>query len=63
MEASGDSLLVLYKVFFSGGGGGEVTGFEIVTTIMAKSRGTLNSITRQIPKFFEIYTQSTVNGL
>ena len=30
---------------------------------MTKSKGTLNTITRQIPKFFEIYTQRSVNGL
>ena len=29
---------------------------------MAKSRDTLDTITRQIPKFFEIYTQRSVNG-
>ena len=52
MEALSDSLLVLYEVFFflflGGGGGlgkGVVTGFKIVTTIVAKSRGTLNTIT------------------
>ena len=42
------------------------TGFKIVATIVAKSRATLNTITRQIPKFFEIYTiymQRSVNGL
>ena len=52
-----------YVWFFFGGGGGVVTGFKIVTTIVAKSRGTLNTITRQIPKFFEMYTQRSVNGL
>ena len=50
MEALSDSLLVLYEVFFFfwGGGGwgkGVVTGFKIVTTIVAKSRDTLNTIT------------------
>ena len=54
---------LFYRRFFFWGGGGEgaVTGFKIVTTIVAKSRGTLNTITRQIPKFFEIYTQFSVN--
>ena len=29
---------------------------------MAKSRDTLDTITRQIPQFFEIYTQHSING-
>ena len=68
MEAPSDSLLKLYEVYLGGGGEEEVvaTGFKIVATIVAKSRATLNTITRQIPKFFEIYTiymQRSVNGL
>ena len=63
MEASRVSLLVLYEVFSGWGrGGGVVTGFKIAATIVAKSRDTLNTITRQIPKFFEIYTKCSVNG-
>ena len=57
MEASSGSLLVLYKVFFWR----VVTGFKIVAIIVAKSRDTLNTVTKQIPKFFEIYTQGSVN--
>ena len=44
--------------FFGGWGRGVVTGFKIVTTIVAKSRDTLNTIT--IPKFFEVYTQLAI---
>jgi len=58
--------LLLYMKFFffcEGGGGEIVTGLKIVASIVGKSRGTLNTITRQIPKFFEIYTQCSVNGL
>jgi len=47
----------------TGGGGEIVTGLKIVASIVDKSRGTLNTITRQIPKFFEIYTQCSVNDL
>ena len=39
-----------------------VTGFKIVSIIVAKSRDTLNAIRKQISKFFEIYTQRSVNG-
>ena len=56
--------LFFLRVFFFGGGRVMVaTGFKIVATIVAKSRGTLNTITRQIPKFFQIYLQRSVNGL
>jgi len=51
METSSDLPHVLYEVIF----GGVVTGFKIVATIMAKSRDTLNTITRQIPKFFLLF--------
>ena len=58
-----------YMRFIFWGGDEEVvaTGFKIVATIVAKSRATLNTITRQIPKFFEIHNmihmQRSVSGL
>ena len=45
--------------FWGGGGGGLVTGNKIVATIVAKSGDTLNTITRHIRKFFEIYPQGS----
>ena len=44
MEAASGSLLVQFEGFFLGGGGGVVTGFKIVATIVAKSRGTLTPL-------------------
>ena len=53
----------LFYMRFFWGRGVVAKGFKLVATIVAKSRGTLNTITKQIPKFFEIYTQRSVNGL
>ena len=51
MEALSDSLLVLMGYFFRGGGKSQE---KIVATIAAKSRGTLNTISRQRNSLVEI---------
>ena len=54
--------LFCVRFFFLGGGRlGVVTIYKIIATIVGNSRGTFNTITRQIPKFFEIYTQHSGN--